>query len=456
MNIYQILEEAAIQWPDQAALVDEEGSLSYRELLGYVQGFRDRFQEQGLGPYHRLGVLAPNGREFIGAMFGGMACGAVVLPVSHQLKEAEVDQIVRDAELHVLWRWDGSAMEWLREEGGEPFPGGLNAAFIRFTSGTTGKSKGVVISHESLLERTEAAARALELQAGDVVVWVLPMAYHFLVSIVTYLRFGVTIALCKDLLAQNIIRCAREHRGTLLYAAPMHYRMLASDRSGLDMPELKWAISTSSAIPDAVVKAFMERFGIPLTQAYGIIEIGLPMINHTLDDESLRGSVGRAAPGFDVEILDESFRVLPVGEEGQLAIRGPGMFDAYLLPWRSRKEVLQDGWFLTGDIATRNEEGYVTVCGRSKSMINVSGNKAFPEEVEAVLLQHPAVAKARVFGAPHPLMQEIVCAEVVLQAELNVEEVLRFCRQRLSPYKVPQKLSTVTAIEETDSGKIRR
>ena len=150
---------------------------------------------------------------------------------------------------------------------------------MRFTSGTTGKSKGVLISHQSVVERIEGANKGLALGPTDTVVWVLPMAYHFVVSIVLYIRFGTAIAIAKDFLARNIIDITNRHNGTLLYASPVQIRLLANDTGTTQMLTLKKVISTSAAISLDVCLAFKQRFNIDVSQAYGIIEIGLPMIN---------------------------------------------------------------------------------------------------------------------------------------------------------------------------------
>jgi acyl-coenzyme A synthetase/AMP-(fatty) acid ligase len=146
------------------------------------------------------------------------------------------------------------------------------------------------------------------------------------------------------------------------------------------------------------------------------------------------------------------------GEIGHLAITGAGMFDAYLKPWQTAEQVMVNGWFMTGDLAKFEKDGRITICGREKTMINVSGNKVFPEEVEVVLNSHENILEAHVFGHSHPLMGEIVCADVRIKEniELDVENILKFCRHQLSYYKVPQQLNQVAKIVHTQSGKIKR
>ncbi len=239
---------------------------------------------------------------------------------------------------------------------------------------------------------------------------------------------------------------------------PMHFRLLAADVSAEQMPTLKYAISTSAGLPVGIADAFAQRFNLTVTQAYGIIELGLPLLDRLVGSDKNTQSIGFPAAGFAVELLNEDNQPVGEGEIGRLAVRGPGMFDAYLKPWQLAEQSLLMGWFMTGDLAQRLEDGRIIICGREKSMINVSGNKVFPEEIEAVLDQHNAIHMSRVYGQTHPLMGEIVCADVVLvkNKALDVEDVLRFCRAQLSTYKVPQRLKQVDNIKHTRSGKLKR
>ena len=263
----------------------------------------------------------------------------------------------------------------------------LNPAFIRFSSGTTGASKGVVLSHESLLERITAANGGLGLGAGDKVLWTLPMAHHFAVTIVLYLYHGVTTVLETSNRPDLLFEAARESGTHLLYGSPFHFAQLAQCKDAGRLPELRMAISTASALSGEVAEGFRERFELPVTQALGIIEVGLPILNKGRA-EDLPEALGQPLPGYEVK----------VAEDGELLLKGPGMFDAYLVPWQRREEILRDGWFGTGDLAELLEDGTVVMKGRKKSVINVGGMKVFPEEIEAVLANgHPMpVARSRV------------------------------------------------------------
>lgn len=283
------------------------------------------------------------------------------------------------------------------------------------------------------------------------------MAYHFMVSIVLYVKFGTAIAVAKDFFAKNIIQITNQHNGTLLYASPLQIKLLANDAGVEQMPSLKKVISTSAGIALDVCHSFKKRFSLDVSQAYGIIEIGLPMLNYKKSDEHPE-AVGYALPDFTVDILDNEYQPLPNGSIGILGIKGPGMFDAYLLPPASRETVLQNGYFLTAEYAIKEEDGLIIIQGRSKSVINVSGLKVFPEEVEAVLEMIPEIKQARISSSPHPLLGQIIEAEIILNegTTVDVEDVLSYCKKRLSAFKAPQRLKIVTSLPMTSSGKLQR
>jgi acyl-coenzyme A synthetase/AMP-(fatty) acid ligase len=474
LSAFNILKDAASKWPKSIAIYDD-GEMSFDELYKASIDLSEALKKEGIGPNMSVGVMSKNSRQFIIGIFAVIGTGATVMPMSHQLKNAEVEEIISEAGLHAIMDEQSGVkplddMHFIKTKDSnfrfgfieknkeKPFaPHVENPAFMRFTSGTTGKSKGVIISHKSAIERIDAANKLLNLGPDDTVIWVLPIAYHFVVSILLYVKYGSAIALAKDFMPQNIVSIAEKYQGTLLYASPMQIRLLSSIKENAHLNSLKMVISTSTGISADVCKQFSEKFNIPVSQAYGIIEIGLPIINHEKSEESPE-AVGYPLPDYDVQILDDHNNPLPAGEVGHLAIKGPGMFDAYLNPPMLKEEVVKNGYFLTADFASKSPDGLITVEGRMKSVINVSGNKVFPEEVESLLETFPGIELARISGVPHPLMGQIVQAEFVLDdgADIDIEEVLTFCRKRLSAFKIPQKAIIVDSLPLTKTGKIKR
>ncbi|MGB0914806.1 MAG: class I adenylate-forming enzyme family protein, partial [Crocinitomicaceae bacterium] len=382
--VYRLLKDTALQWPDNPAIHDEFGTISFKSLELEVEKLKRELVAFGVAPGMGVGVMARNSRNFIIGVFAVLGCGAAVMPVSHQLKAAEINEILEKTKLHAVLD-DYSGIQPLDNAdqvvamgignmrfGLTGIPSDMvfashvdSPAFIRYTSGTTGVSKGVVISNKSVLERTAAANKSLQLNENSNVVWVLPMAYHFVVSIVLYIRYGAAISIVKSFMAQSVLEMTNQFNGTMLYASPMQIRLLAADRSDAMMPSLTKVISTSAGISSDISRAFQNRFNQIVHQAFGIIEIGLPIVNTEISSDYL-DAVGYALPDFDVKVFDSENKPLPSGETGVLGIKGPGMFDAYLDPPVLREDLLIDGYFQTADFATISSEGMIKIEGRKK------------------------------------------------------------------------------------------
>lgn len=476
MNIVdQIILRASAERP---ALMVDGVILSYGELLeraAQVAGWLLRcpgFRRDGVP---RVGLACENGVDYIVLALGILKAGGCLVPIAGELTAPERQEIIGRTGLCGLvlssgQPWlsgdstcfeQGTGAAWISLEGGkledEDAFRALDPAFIRFSSGTTGRSKGVVLSHAKLRERIVAANAALEIGPGDRVLWMLPMAHHFAVSIVLYLYHGACTVLGTSHLAEDVLHTAKMTRATVIYGSPFHHAMLAADPGSYAWPDLRLAVSTASPLPIAVAEGFRERFGKPLVQGLGIIEIGLPLLNTGGAGDSPT-AVGRPLPAFDVELRNDEGLPVAVGRVGELWIKGPGMFDAYLSPWQTVDEVCVDGWFATGDLAETDAAGRVYLKGRKKSVMNVSGMKVFPEEVEQVLERHPAVRRCRVTGTAHAVFGTVPVVSVIVTPgkTATARELIAWCRESLSVYKVPVRVKFVNELPVTASGKIRR
>lgn len=479
MNSYLFLKQTAEKFPDHIAISDEHGDLTYAELEQSVSAAADVQFFKELDPGNGVALIGKNSRDFIIIAYAVLKNNFVLLPVAHTSTEAEIMEFIKNTDAHKICftenvqyliknaeplSVDGLKEKWYYNANKNVTPDAAfckhipDAAFMRYTSGTTGTSKGVILSHRSIEERTRIANGVLKLDENDTVIWVLSMAFHFVVSIMLYIRYGCRIVLNNDFLAASILSSINKYNATFLYASPMHIRLLANDRSGIKMDTVHTIISTSTSITKDQCESFYLRYNKPVTQAYGIIEIGLPVINNKLTEQH-PDAIGYAVPGMDIKILDANGEAVPEGTIGNLAMYGPGMFDGYLSPPLLREDVLKHGYFFTGDQAVRDNSGLISLCGRIKSMINVGGNKVFPEEVEAVIMKYIGVEHCRVSGFKHPMMGESVQAEVIFNQDVNkpdTEELRNHCKAFLSSYKVPQKIIFVESLPMTASGKVRR
>jgi long-chain acyl-CoA synthetase len=335
---------------------------------------------------------------------------------------------------------------------------GLDPAFIRFSSGTTGQSKGIILSHRAIAERIAAVNQGLRISPADRVVWFLPMAHHFVASVLLFLEYGATIVISPSHLARDVLDVAAEHHATVLYGAPYHYALLAAEPAHGSLDSLRMAVCTAASLPLDTASAFERRFGLPLTQAYGLIEMGLPVMN-LVRARQKPDAVGRPLPGYEIRLRDEQGREVRGQEVGEVLLRGPGMLDGYLTPWQRRDELAPDGWFATGDLGWVDDEGDLRLVGRTRSVISVAGLKCFPEEIEAALLTHPSVRAARVVPEPHPRLGSVPVAEVVPLDRASppaTSELSSHCRARLARFKVPIEFRIVDTIAETASGKVKR
>jgi long-chain acyl-CoA synthetase len=478
MNLADILAATAARHGSRPAVTDVRAarSLTYASLRAEAEHVARFLVAAGVKPGQRIGLLAPNGLAYIPAAFGLLAAGACLVPLASNLTDAERAQIVDEVELNGCLAWPGASalpaggdavltdgecagftFRWLDPDARGPADfARLNPAFIRFTSGTTASSKGVVLSHEATAARVEAADRVLRLRPDDRILWVLPLAYHFAVTIVAYVRAAAHVLLCPDTLPATLLESIRRLRPTVLHASPLHFERLGNLDPGGPLTDVRLALSTSAPIGAAVVERFEAAYGVPVSQAYGIIEAGLPCIN-TRTDGVPAASVGRPVPGYDLAVLADDGRPVAPGEVGEIALRGAGLFSAYYAPWRLRAAVERDGWFLTGDLGWRGAEGAVYLKGRKKGVIFVAGLKFFPEEVEDCINRFPGIRESRVFPRAHPRLGEVPCAEVVAEGgRCNLEALMAHCAQALSSYKVPLQFTLVDAVPRSPGGKILR
>lgn len=465
-KVFKILESTVTAFPRAPAVVDSSGTMTYSQLWKEALIICRALESAGVRPGMHLGLKVKNGREFVAALFASSMAGAVVVPLGVGLSKPEVTELASELSLNCLVQSGsfgghplpgGLSLHFLSRGGGEKNGGGFNdAAFIRPTSGTTGRSKGVVLSHSGVLERVETALLSLKITPEDRVLWVLPMAYHFIVSVILYIRAGAAIVIPEaEGSAESLIEAACQNGVTVIYGGPAEYIQLADSPGLKKLPPLKWAICTAGGVPLSLEERFQKRHGSRLRQVYGIIEAGLPIGNLSEDSDAV-DTIGSILNGYEAMVLRDDGAAASAGEVGELLIRGRGMFEGYLNPLIPREQLMKDGWFHTGDLASFDQGGNYRIAGRKKSLIIVSGNKVFSEEVEKVLNDHPAVSLSRVFAAGDNTAEEAVLADVVVKRAVSSDELIEHCRGKLAEFKIPRAIRFVEAISLTHSGKVRR
>ena len=480
MNIVELIRKETLAFQDKTAIIQCDDKILYKDLLVKVIQAADELKKNGLGKGDRVGFLCEDSIDYIIVCLAVLSVYAVIVPVPGSCSQAETDELVDRTDVN-FFIFDGSEhsaecysndssiifsdivytkkLYIYKRRAKNSFPKGyhdINPAFIRFTSGTTGESKGVVLSHETILQRTDAADNALNITSDDVVIWVLSMSFHFVVTIILFLRRSATIVICSGSFPDSLHKGLKNNPGTFIYASPFHYQMMI--KSNLFTSEIfksvRLAVSTAMRLPVSGAAAFYKKFGLELSQAYGLIEVGLPFINNS-KNPAKRESAGKILPDYRVRLANRNQEGI-----GEISIKGKGMFDAYFSPWRSRNQVAPDGWFETGDLGRLDKDGFLFLVGRKKNIINFTGMKIFPYEVEYVINQYHEVQDSLVYANPHNIYGELPCAGIVLKNgatdtfELN--KLRTFCYQRLASYKVPKEFIIVKKLDRTASGKLKR
>ncbi len=491
MNVFDCIGEQARTRPGHPAVIQDGAqarTVTYGELVANVTRRAAELEGAGIRAAWRVGMIFPQGIDFIETALAILAAGACMVPIADDHPPATVADIVRRAHLHALvqgaatgeagiriFDQQAAAHESVPAESAadlhlatEPLDADVEKAlaatgpaYLRFTSGTTSERKGVVIGHARILERLEAANRGLAIGPSDRVLWLLPMAHHFVVSILLYLRYGATILLPSSSLAASILGLAGRERATVLYASPHHMKLLAKDASASRLDTLRLTISTAEGLRADVAEAFAARYDIAIVQALGIMEVGLPVMN-TASAATKPDVLGRPQPAYQVWLRGEDGR--PVSGDspetsGEICIRGPGMLDAYLDPWTPASKIVEPDGFRTGDQGWFDADGDLRLAGRRAARINMAGMKFFCEEVEAVLDTHPAVERSRVSARQHPHLGELPVAEIVLApgaAAPTPKELASFCRERMAGYMVPRSFDVVADLAMTPTGKLAR
>jgi acyl-CoA synthetase (AMP-forming)/AMP-acid ligase II len=319
----------------------------------------------------------------------------------------------------------------------------------------------VPLRHRNLAASADNIAATYGLGPGDVALCVMPLfhIHGLMASMMATLRSGGTVVVPPKFDPLTFWPAVHDHSATWYSAVPTMHQMLLVRNRGERPPgagNLRFIRSSSSALSPETMQQLESRFGAPVLEAYGMTEASHQMASNPLPPAERRpGTVGMGT-GVQLGVVDDSSALVPRGHPGEVVIRGPNVIDGYSNNPEANAASFVDGWFRTGDQGTLDADGYLSLTGRLKEMINRGGEKIAPREIDDVLKQHPAVGEAVAFGSPHPSWGEEVAAAVVLKEPVSEKELIAFARERLADYKVPKKLYIVDKIPTTATGKIQR
>lgn len=429
-----------------------------------------------------VGVMLPTSGAFPIAALAGWMLGKTVVPLNYLLKPDELQYVIDNCGTDTVLT-AGPLLEFMGytprvkhltrleslDFSGVPDPirpalaQPDDLAVLLYTSGTSGKPKGVMLSHGNLRANVDQVLNWISLTRRDSLLGVLPQFHSFGMTVLTLMPLagGLQVVYPARFVPQKIVRLIKEHRPTVLVAIPSMYNALLSAKDAVpeDFTSLRLVVSGGEPLPDAVAAKFRERFGIIINEGYGLTETS-PATNWCRPFEYKPHSVGRPLPGIEQRIVEPSTgNALPPGHDGEVQMRGPNVMQGYYkLPEETARAFTTDGFFRTGDIGRIDDDGHLYITGRLKEMLIIGGENVFPREIEEVLNRHPAVADSGVIGVHDPIRGELPIAFVEPREGESVEpsSLLSWCRTYLAGYKVPREIRILPSLPRNPTGKIMR
>ncbi|MGO9566965.1 MAG: long-chain-fatty-acid--CoA ligase [Desulfomonilaceae bacterium] len=490
--------KSAILFPHNTATVFEGTRLTYRQLNGRVNRLANGLLALGIGKGDRLTVLAENTHKYLEIYFAASKLGISVTPLNFRLSDQELVHIVNDSEATCFFVADGyedraqaikdsapsikyyvtmdnpvdgyQAYEELLA-GAAPDEPGRDAdedamAILMYTGGTTGAPKGVMMSHRGLMSGILAAALGLSFNQHDSTCFVLPLFHVSFWPALAVLLTGGKVVINRRPDLTGILQLIQDEKCTHVNAVPTLYGWLLqyTNPDAYDLSSLRSISYAGSPFPLELLKQCIQKFGPKFAQVYAMTEcIGGTILfqeDHVLEGDRSRllASAGKASTSVDVQVFDNNDRPVPVGEVGEIVIRGKCVMMGYWKNPELTASTLRGGWYHTGDMGYIDDEGYLFLVDRKADMIVTGGENVYPKETEDVLYQHPAVAMAAVVSAPDEKWGERVQAVVVLKPDQKAteEELVAHCKERLAGYKCPKSVEFWSQIPTTPVGKIIR
>jgi long-chain acyl-CoA synthetase len=478
MNVAQLLERSAQLHADRPALIFGERRWTYAELDRDVSALAAGLAGLGLRRGERVALHLPNRPDFVLAYYAALKAGLVPLSLNTSYKADELEYIVGNAAAALLITADGidaslpsrarmpSVRHLLHAKDLDDLrgPATLRAAdtdrddtaAILYTSATTGRPKGVMLTHANIVSNAYATVHHLRMTEGDRGLCALPMFHCFGQNAImnALVTAGGTLVLHERFVPDAFVAAVAAHRITILYAVPTMYILFLSMPTA-DFRSVRLCFSAAATLPNDVEARWHATHGHWIQQGYGLTETS-PFASYNHELAFRRGSVGTPIENVEMKIVDAEDREVTDGELGEIVIKGPNVMKGYFGDPAATAAAIRDGWFHSGDIGYRDADGYYFIVDRLKDMINVAGFKVFPREVEEVLFRHPAVKEAAVVGVADAVRGEAVKAFVVLQegAAVTAEGLQALCRASIASVKVPEHIEFVAALPKNPTGEI--
>ncbi len=474
----------------RAALHTDAGAHTYSTVQSLANRFGRALQAAGVEPEHRVVVALPDGPEYVGALFGALKIGGVVVMVNPALPQPEIESILAYSGARVIVTHrdaaaafraaarDSRSVKDVLAIGEEEFdrrlagaPAALEAhpshrddpAIWLFSGGTTGRPKAVVQTHRSFANTTECYAKqVIAYTENDVTLSVPKLYFGYATGSNLFFPFaagGAAALFPEPPSVDALFERIRQFRPTILINVPTMVQKMTShpEAKKQDLSSVRLCTSAGEALPVEVHDRWMKTFGVELLDGLGTAEMWHIFISNR-PGAAKPGTLGTVVPGFEVKVCDDEGREIGTGETGWLWVRGDSRAIGYWRQMEATARAFRGEWYVSGDLISKDKDGYVTYCGRGDEMLKVSGKWLAPQEVEGCLLQHPEVSEAAVVGAVDPNGLVKPRAYVVPRARRDGldEELRAFVRDRLEPYKHPREVIFVEALPRTHLGKVDR
>ncbi|MFX3625201.1 MAG: fatty acid--CoA ligase family protein [Ectobacillus sp.] len=499
MNLIYSLVETAREKGEKVAYVFEDKETTYAQLNSAVAKFASGLSKLGIQKGDHVALIVGNSPYFIIGLYGAMRVGATVIPINPIYTPDELQYILHNGDVKAVIALDlllpvinqlASSLPSVEHiivcptsqepaacnEKMKPFTSVVQSgdealsmpllddddtAVILYTSGTTGKPKGAMLTHRNLYSNASDVAAYLRYEENDKVIAALPMFHVFCLTVALNAAIvnGAAILIVPKFSPKEVFRITRTYKATVFAGVPTMYNFLYQYPEGQveDLKTLRLCISGGASLPVALLENFEKKFGVMISEGYGLSEASPVTCFNPLDRPRKPGSIGTSIWHVENKVVNELGEEVKIGEVGELIVRGPNVMKGYYKLPEDTAATIRGGWLYTGDLARMDEEGYFYIVDRKKDLIIVGGYNVYPREVEEVLYKHPNVAEAVVLGMPDEEFGEAVKAYVVLNDDSVSEEELRtYCSLHLAKYKVPASIEFLEELPKNTTGKILR
>lgn len=500
-KLTDIIKHKAESHPQKTAIIFGGKKYSYYDILERAEIINGVLRKKGVRENDRIALLLDNSPDFVFYYFGILMAQAVVVPINHMFKRDEIKFILQDSQSSILIT--SAAYTQLAQELNVIIPDlkgiiythqkndigiGLaiktqktfpeeagiensisenNPAVFLYTSGTTGHPKAAMLSHRNLLSNVISSSKIIQITPKDTFICFLPMFHSFAATVCMLMPLynGSKIVIMKSPRPiKKLLRTIRNNRVTIFTGIPSIYNILKDFKLPKFLPTwllrlfnpVRLCISGAAALPAEILNKFEKKFGIPLLEGYGLTEASPVVSLNPLKGKRKAGSIGLPIPEVKIKIVDDNDNEVATGQIGELCVQGPNVMKGYFNNDKETNETLKNGWLKTGDMAKKDDEGYLYIMDRKKDMVNVRGLNVYPREIEEILYQNPEIKEAAVIGIADPHKGEVPKGFVVLKSKSAISEhdIINYLKQRLALYKVPRKIEIRESLPKNASGKI--